>query len=77
MRWRACRWERVIEQKGKVIPQEALSRRVASFSNGVAIGGEEFVKRVASRYQREMGRKKERNPRSLSAGQGGFFVMKE
>ncbi len=68
---------KVMEQKGKVIPQEALSRRVASFSNGVAIGGEEFVKRVASRYQREMGRKKERNPRSLSAGQGGFFVMKE
>ena len=68
---------KVKEQKGKLTPRESLSKRVASFSSGVAIGGEEFVKRVASIYQEEMGRKKERSPRLLSGGQGGFFVMKE
>ena len=67
----------VVNQKGTLTPREALSKRVASFSSGVAIGGEEFVKGVASRYQKEMGRKKERNPSLLSGGQGGFFVMKE
>ena len=64
-----------MNQKGTLTPRDALSKRVASFSSGIAIGGEEFVKGVASRYQKEMGRKKGQNPSFLSGG--GFFVMKE
>jgi hypothetical protein len=42
----------------------------------VAIGSERFVKRMASRYQDEMGRKK--LPKShQDPGVGGFYVMRE
>ena len=68
---------KVAEQKGVLSPREALSRRVASFTTGMAIGGEGFVKGVASRYQEAMGRKRPRIPRSLPGEGGGFFVMKE
>ena len=68
---------KVIERKGEVTPAQALRKRVGSFTTGVAIGGEDFVKRVASRYQEAMGRKKPRVPRSPSGEGEGFFVMKE
>jgi hypothetical protein len=53
-----------------------LRKRVASFSNGVAIGSESFVRGVASRYQEEMRRLKEPKTRQDSGG-GGFYVMRE
>jgi REP element-mobilizing transposase RayT len=65
----------VIANGGEISPAQALRKRVASFSNGVAVGSERFVRRVASRYRKEMGRKKERHPRAISEG-GGFFVMR-
>jgi len=68
---------KVIERKGEITSAQALRKRVGSFTTGIAIGGEGFVKRVASRYQEAMGRKKRRIPRSLSGEGGGFFVMKE
>ncbi len=68
---------KVIEQKGDISPAQALRKRVASFSNGVAIGGERFVKMVAARYRKEMGRKKEQSPEVISSGGGGFYVMRE
>jgi REP element-mobilizing transposase RayT len=65
-----------IERKGKISPAQALRKRIASFSTGVAIGSERFVKRMASRYQDEMGRKK--LPKShQDPGVGGFYVMRE
>ncbi|MEN8678752.1 MAG: hypothetical protein ABF391_01775, partial [Akkermansiaceae bacterium] len=65
-----------IERKGKISPAQALRKRIASFSTGVAIGSERFVKRMASRYQDEMGRKK--LPKShQDPGAGGFYVMRE
>ena len=67
---------KVIEQEGLVRPAEALRKRVGSFTSGVAMGSEDFVKGVASRYQEAMGRKKRRIPRSLSGEGGGFYVMK-
>jgi len=68
---------KVVEQKGKITPQQALQKRVASFSTGVAIGGEDFVRGVASRYRKAMGRKKERIPQAIPGKGGGLFVMKE
>lgn len=52
------------------------SKRINSFTTGVAIGGEDFVKGVTSRHRDMMGRKNERNPRSISEKEGGVFVMK-
>ena len=68
---------KVIERKGEITPAQALQKRVGSFTTGIAVGGEGFVKGVASRYQEAMGRKKRRIPRCLSGERGGFFVMKE
>ena len=68
---------KVVEERGKVSPGQNLRKRVASFSLEVAIGNEDFVKGVAARYRETLGRKKARNPRSLSGGDGGLFVMRE
>jgi len=68
---------KVMEQKGEITPAQALRKRVSSFTTGVALGSEDFVKGVALRYQQTMGRKKPRVPRSSSGEGGGFFLMKE
>ncbi len=68
---------KVVGQRGKVSPVQNLRKRVASFSTGVAIGGEDFVKGMAARYQEAMGRKNERSPRPVTDGEGGFYVMRE
>ena len=76
---RGIKWEarvQVVAQAGEVSPGQALRKRVATFSTGVAMGGEDFVKGVARRYREAMGRKNERSPRPASGG-GGFFVMRE
>ncbi|MFT6862043.1 MAG: hypothetical protein ACJAVK_000597, partial [Akkermansiaceae bacterium] len=68
---------KVAERQGKMRPREALRKRVASFTTGVAIGGEDFVKAMAKRYQNDSGRKKSRIPQAVTEGKDGFFVMKE
>lgn len=68
---------KVSAQKGRIPPGQLLQKRVTSFTMGVAIGGEDFVKGMASRYREAMGRKKGRIPRSIAGSEGGFFVMKE
>jgi hypothetical protein len=40
---------KVVEEKGGISPRQMLQKRVASFTMGVAIGGEDFVRGVASR----------------------------
>lgn len=67
---------KVVEQRGEVSARENLKKRVACFSSGVAIGGEDFVKGVAARYQEAWGRKNERSPRSVSGKEGRVFVMR-
>ena len=67
---------KVIGEEGETTPAQALQKRVASLSCGVAIGSEEFVRRMAARYRAEMGRQREREPRER-AGREGFFVMRE
>jgi hypothetical protein len=67
---------KVIEEKGEISPSRALRKRVSAFSNGVAIGGEIFVKTMTARYQLTMDRKRERVPKHVG-GTGGFFVMRE
>jgi len=67
---------KVIQQKGEITPAQAVGKRVSSFTNGVALGSEKFVRRLASRYREEMGRKKKRKPKARF-GTGGFFVMRE
>jgi len=67
---------KAIEGKGEISPSLALRKRVSAFSNGVAIGGEVFVKTMTARYQLSMDRKRERIPKHVG-GTGGFFVMRE
>ena len=65
---------KVVQERGEIGTGSDLRQRVASFSQGVAMGGEKFVKGVAARYRETLARKNERRPRSLN---GGIFVMKE
>lgn len=67
---------KVIEQQGEVSPAQVLRERISSFTNGVAVGSEPFVRKVALGYQLEFQRKKERVPQE-SPGIGGFFVMRQ
>ena len=66
----------VIERDGEISPVQMLRKRVSSFTNGVAVGSEGFVKKLATRYSIELGRKKERRPRR-GCEDGSFFVMRE
>jgi REP element-mobilizing transposase RayT len=68
---------KVIGELGELGIRNKLRKRVASFSQGVAVGGEDFMKGVAARYRETLGRKNERKPRSLDGGEGGIFVMRE
>jgi len=68
---------KVVEAKGEVSLTQKLRKRVSSFSTGVAVGGENFVKGMAAQYRKEFDRKKERDPSSVSEGKGSFFVMRE
>ena len=67
----------VVARRGELRGSEKLRKRVASFSSGVAIGGEDFVKGVAARYRDHFEREKERKPRAVSGAEGEIFVMKE
>ncbi len=67
---------KVMEQQGEVSPAQVLRERISSFTNGVAVGSEPFVRKVALGYQLEFQRKKERVPQE-SPGIGGFFVMRQ
>lgn len=63
-------------EKGVVPVARHLRQRISSFSNGIAVGSENFVRRMAARYQGEMGRQKKREPREFKMG-GRFFVLRE
>ncbi len=69
------------EQEG-VLPQGVLIRkRVSSFTNGVAVGSENFVKGVAARYQEAFERLRAKQGKRLDvakdASLGGIYVMRE
>ena len=59
---------KVIAEKGEIPVSLALRKRVATFSNGVAVGDEDFVKRMAGHYRQVMGRKQKRVPRTMGEG---------
>jgi hypothetical protein len=67
---------KVIEQKGGVSPAQLLRKRASFLSNGIALGSEEFVKRLARQYHEALGRKKVPLPKPKS-GREDFFVMRE
>lgn len=67
---------KVIETGGEITPALALRKRISSFSNGVAVGSEDFVRRFARRYQADFQRKKQRQPKA-DPGIGGLFVLRE
>lgn len=72
-------------EKGHLSRKLLLRKRVSTFSNGVAIGGKDFVKGVAEKYRLVLGRKREkRRPRFGGGEEGektaqkrGFYAMRE
>lgn len=69
--------EKVRSSQGEMSPALRLRKRVSTFSTGVAIGSEVFVRRIAMSYCETMKRKRERHPRVLEGVKGDFHVMRE
>jgi hypothetical protein len=68
---------KVIKKRSALTPKEFLRKRVASFSTGVAIGGEDFIRGIAAQYQEDFQRQKARPPCPLIHGSGGFFALRD
>lgn len=68
---------KVREERGEMPVALVLRKRVATFSRGVAIGGEDFVRRMASYYREAMARKRERTPKEPGGGSMGFFTLRD
>lgn len=68
--------QRVKKSQGKISTAKYLRERVATFSNGVAIGTPSFVDSLAAQYRDVMSRKRKRKPRVLKEGDD-FVVMRE
>jgi hypothetical protein len=68
---------RVRQEHGELPVARLLRRRFATFSQGVALGGEDFVRRMAAFYRETMARKRERNPQSPRGGSMPFFTLRD
>jgi putative transposase len=70
------------EQEGVIGAALLLKKRVSSFSNGVAVGSEDFIKGVATSYQKSFGRLKPRlgkkfGPTWGDGSEKDVFVMRK
>jgi|GEM_PF-6083134 len=62
------------------LPVLQLRKRLRSFSEGIALGSEDYVKGVAARYRAQFERQRERKVKPLKRGggkTGSIFVMRE
>jgi len=64
-------------QEGKMTQVLMLRKRVGSFSNGIAVGSEDFVQGIAARYQETFQRKQQRTGKALDREKTTVFVMRE
>lgn len=64
---------KVVRKKEEITPTKALCQRISSFTNGVAVGSEDFVKKLAKRYQADFRRKKERKPKPTPSLEDSSF----
>ena len=62
------------------LPMLEIRKRLKSFSEGIALGSEDYVKGMAARYQAQFERQRERSPKPLKSASGGksgsIFVMR-
>jgi hypothetical protein len=62
------------------LPMLEIRKRMKVFSEGIALGSEDYVKGMAARYQAQFERQKERSPKPLKTASGeksgSIFVMR-
>jgi hypothetical protein len=62
------------------LPMLEIRKRMKCFSEGIALGSEDYVKGMAARYQAQFERQKERSAKPLKSASGGksgsIFVMR-
>ena len=62
------------------LPMLEIRKRMRCFSEGIALGSEDYVKGMAARYQSQFERQKERRAKPLKSASGGksgsIFVMR-
>lgn len=69
--------EEVQKAEGQLTHSQVLRKRISSFTTGVAVGSESFVREIAGRYQKIKSLKNEHDPKEVQGHTGGYFVMRE
>jgi hypothetical protein len=68
----------VIEAGGRLPMHEVLRCRVRYFSDGLALGGSEFLQGVFERYRGHFGPRRRTGPRPMRYGEwGGLFTLRD
>jgi hypothetical protein len=64
----------VLEAKGKLTAQELVQFRVSYFSDGLVIGGKEFVESIFGQHREKFGPKRKDGARRIAESGGGLFA---
>jgi hypothetical protein len=66
----------VLEAKGKLTTAELVRLRVRYFSDGLVIGGKEFVEGIFGQNREKFGPKRKDGARRISESAGGLFALR-
>jgi hypothetical protein len=66
----------VLEAKGKLTSQELVQFRVRYFSDGLVIGGKEFVEGIFGQHREKFGPKRKDGARRIAESAGGLFALR-
>jgi len=66
----------VLEAKGKLSAAELVQLRVRYFSDGLVIGGKEFVEGIFGQHREKFGPKRKDGARKITESAGGLFALR-
>ena len=66
----------VLEAKGKLTAQELVQFRVRYFSDGLVIGGKEFVESIFGQHREKFGPKRKDGARRIAESASGLFALR-
>ena len=66
----------MLEAKGKLSAAELVQLRVRYFSDGLVIGGKEFVESIFGQHREKFGPKRKDGARKIVESSGGLFALR-
>jgi hypothetical protein len=66
----------VLEGKGKLTAAELVRQRVRYFSDGLVIGGREFVETIFGQHREKFGPRRKDGARRIAESVGGLFALR-